>query len=89
MNILRGQTNVIEFPLTLGREFCGVLLQKGMNITKCGLALGQRVWGVVPLNKAHGSHAEYVVVPEHCVKSFHILNSLILLLMKCFLSKNY
>lgn len=70
MNILRGQTNAIEFPLTLGREFCGILLQKGMKVNNTkDLQLGERVWGVVPLNRAHGSHAECVVVPDYCVNS--------------------
>lgn len=54
----------IEFPLTLGREFCGELVQTGMGVT---LPLGTRVWGVVPLQASAGAHAEYVAVPSYCV----------------------
>lgn len=57
----------IEFPLTLGREFSGELVQKGMAVNKGNLKLGTRVWGVVPVTNTSGSHAEYVVVPESCL----------------------
>ncbi|EDW03340.1 reticulon-4-interacting protein 1 homolog, mitochondrial [Drosophila grimshawi] len=57
----------IEFPLTLGREFCGELVQMGMGPCKGELKLGTRVWGVVPLSNANGAHAEYVVVPASCL----------------------
>lgn len=56
----------IEFPLILGREFCGELVQTGMGVS---LPLGSRVWGVVPLQATIGSHAEYVAVPSYCVSS--------------------
>ncbi|EDW87490.2 reticulon-4-interacting protein 1 homolog, mitochondrial [Drosophila yakuba] len=54
----------IEFPLILGREFCGELVQTGMGVS---LPLGSRVWGVVPLQASVGSHAEYVAVPSSCL----------------------
>nr|AAL48158.1 RH24774p [Drosophila melanogaster] len=54
----------IEFPLILGREFCGELVQTGMGVS---LPLGSRVWGVVPLQATIGSHAEYVAVPSYCL----------------------
>lgn len=54
----------IEFPLILGREFCGEVVQSGMGVDK--IAVGDRVYGVVPLH-VNGSHAQYVVVPEYCV----------------------
>ena len=78
-NVIRGQGNSIEFPLTLGREFCGVLVQKGMNID---IPLGERVWGVVPVHQPSGAHAEYVTVPKHCVSlnvphSYYFWNLLI------------
>ncbi|KAH8412788.1 hypothetical protein KR009_005737 [Drosophila setifemur] len=59
----------IEFPLTLGREFCGELVQKGMGVDTCkgSLSLGARVWGVVPLQSSAGAHAEYVAVPSYCL----------------------
>ncbi|XP_002037679.2 reticulon-4-interacting protein 1 homolog, mitochondrial [Drosophila sechellia] len=54
----------IEFPLILGREFCGELVQTGMGVS---LPLRSRVWGVVPLQATIGSHAEYVAVPSYCL----------------------
>ncbi|KAH8334463.1 hypothetical protein KR059_010442 [Drosophila kikkawai] len=57
----------IEFPLTLGREFCGELVQKGMGVPADTLPLGTRVWGVVPVQASAGAHAEYVAVPSYCL----------------------
>ncbi|XP_013107408.1 reticulon-4-interacting protein 1 homolog, mitochondrial [Stomoxys calcitrans] len=67
LSVMRCQSDSIEFPLTLGREFCGVLVQKGMNVNSSKLPLGQRVWGVVPVQSPQGSHAEYVTVPQYCL----------------------
>lgn len=68
LNTLRCQSgDYIEFPLTLGREFCGELVQMGMGVKNTQLKLGSRVWGVVPVSNTSGSHAEYVVVPQSCV----------------------
>lgn len=61
----------IEFPLTLGREFCGQLVQKGMGVHNDQLQLGSRVWGVVPIPNTAGAHADYVVVPSSCVSAMH------------------
>lgn len=66
----------IEFPLTLGREFCGELVQKGMGVCDEKLQLGSRVWGVVPVHNTAGAHADYVVVPSSCVSdALHDLNT--------------
>ncbi|XP_062142544.1 reticulon-4-interacting protein 1 homolog, mitochondrial [Drosophila sulfurigaster albostrigata] len=60
--------DAIEFPLTLGREFCGELVQKGMGVAgNEQLQLGSRVWGVVPISNTAGAHAQYVVVPQSCL----------------------
>ncbi|XP_002074270.3 reticulon-4-interacting protein 1 homolog, mitochondrial [Drosophila willistoni] len=68
LNKLRCQPgDGIEFPLTLGREFCGELVQKGMGVTSKDLKQGTRVWGVVPLQSPYGAHAEYVSVPASCL----------------------
>ncbi|BFF95781.1 reticulon-4-interacting protein 1 homolog mitochondrial [Drosophila madeirensis] len=68
LNKLRCQPgDGIEFPLTLGREFCGELVQKGMAVTSEALKLGARVWGVVPVHASPGAHAEYVAVPSSCL----------------------
>lgn len=55
----------IEFPLTLGRDFVGVVTRKGMNV-RDDIQIGDKVWGVVPIHRS-GCHAEYVAVDESCV----------------------
>ncbi|KAH8412042.1 hypothetical protein KR222_007522, partial [Zaprionus bogoriensis] len=68
LNRIRGQLDdSIEFPLTLGREFCGELVQRGMGVRDERLQLGGRVWGVVPIQQTAGAHADYVVVPSSCL----------------------
>lgn len=64
LNMLRCNTN-IEFPLTLGRDFSGVVKRRGMSVRE-EIQIGDEVWGVVPLHRS-GCHAEYVSVDEHCV----------------------
>lgn len=64
LNIMRCNTN-IEFPLTLGRDFCGIVTRKGMSVRE-DIQIGDKVWGVVPPHRS-GCHAEYVVVDETCV----------------------
>lgn len=51
-------TNRIEFPLTVGRDFAGEVVAVGQGVTK--LSLGDQVFGVVS-PQCQGSHAEYVV----------------------------
>lgn len=63
----------VEFPLTLGRDFCGVVVRKGMSVRE-DIQVGDKVWGVVPLNRT-GCHAEYVVVDESCVRSSSTLST--------------
>ncbi|KAH8378248.1 hypothetical protein KR093_010392 [Drosophila rubida] len=69
LNIMRCKSgDSIEFPLTLGREFVGELVQKGMGVNGSDqLQLGCRVWGVVPISSTAGAHAEYVVVSRSCL----------------------
>lgn len=55
----------IEFPLTLGRDFSGVVVSKGHNVRDV-LTLGEKVWGVIPVEQ-QGCHAEYVVVDSNLV----------------------
>lgn len=62
----------IEFPLTLGRDFCGVVTRKGMSVRE-EIQIGDKVWGVVPPHRA-GCHAEYVVVDETCVRNQYASN---------------
>lgn len=58
-------SDCIEFPLTLGRDFAGEIVHKGMAVRQ-GLELGARVWGVVPLHRP-GCHAEFVTVDANNV----------------------
>lgn len=55
---------ILEFPLTLGRDFAGVVIQKGHGVSD--FSLGDEVWGVVPIQD-QGCHAEQVLVPKNCV----------------------
>lgn len=57
----------IPFPLTLGREFVGTVIRKGMMIGDSEYNYGDKVWGVVPFHQ-QGSHAEFVKV-EKCLVS--------------------
>lgn len=55
----------VEFPLTLGRDFCGEVIAKGVKASK-RLNIGDIVMGVVPPSH-QGCHAELVTVPEGLV----------------------
>ncbi|KAG5675742.1 hypothetical protein PVAND_005620 [Polypedilum vanderplanki] len=63
LNTLRWNSNKIEFPLTLGRDFVGTVVQKGMEIDNAEYKLGDKVWGVVPVHK-QGAHAEFVKIDK-------------------------
>ncbi|EAT47729.1 AAEL001183-PA [Aedes aegypti] len=65
LNTMRCKSG-IEFPLTLGRDFCGEIVQKGMGVSSRDLDVGDEVWGVCPVHQ-QGSHAEYVVVERYCL----------------------
>lgn len=56
----------IEFPFTLGRDFVGVVVNKGMSVRE-SLRVGDRVWGTVPFHR-DGSHAEYITT-DACLVS--------------------
>lgn len=66
LNTMRCGTQDIEFPLILGRDFTGTIVQKGLGIKNADLKIGSKVWGVVPVHQ-HGCHAEYVSVNQSCV----------------------
>jgi NADPH:quinone reductase len=54
-----------EFPITLGRDYAGVVEQVGADVT--GFAVGNDVFGFIPaMNPTvhDGSWAEFIVVPE-------------------------
>lgn len=58
-------SNAIEFPLTMGRDFAGTIVHKGMA-ARAECELGESVWGVVPLHRT-GCHAQYVTVDSNNV----------------------
>lgn len=62
-----GNKSVIEFPLTLGRDFAGVVSRVGHGV-KTDVRVGDEVYGVVGVQR-QGSHAQYVVVTEDTVRS--------------------
>lgn len=57
LNVARGYQ--LEFPLTVGRDFSGVVIDKGHDVGR-DYRIGDRVYGFVPLHKS-GSHAEAVI----------------------------
>ncbi|XP_049808692.1 reticulon-4-interacting protein 1 homolog, mitochondrial [Schistocerca nitens] len=58
-------TPVIEFPLTLGRDFCGTVEYKGLGVRH--LSIGDEVWGVLPPHR-QGSHAQRIATPSSLVQ---------------------
>lgn len=62
LNTLRWVSKINEFPLILGREFCGVVRAKGKSV-RDEIQIGDKVWGVVSPHQ-QGSIAEYVVVDQ-------------------------
>lgn len=49
-------------PITLGRDFSGIVIDKGHGVGD-EYQIGDKVYGVVPFYK-QGSHAENVVVDK-------------------------
>ncbi|KAL6255121.1 hypothetical protein P5V15_013451 [Pogonomyrmex californicus] len=58
----------LELPLTLGRDFAGIVVSKGYGVED-RLKLNEKVWGVVPIEQ-QGSHANYVVVNSNLVNPY-------------------
>ena len=49
------------FPLTLGHDFSGVVVNKGAKVSD--LNIGDKVWGVIPIQDT-GSHATHVITHD-------------------------
>lgn len=60
------QFEELDLPLTVGRDFAGIVVSKGHNVGN-KLQLGEEVWGVVPVEQ-QGCHANYVVVDSNLVR---------------------
>lgn len=65
--MLRWFSRVNEFPLILGREFSGIVKDKGANV-RDDIQIGDKVWGLVSPQRP-GAHAEYVVVDQSTVSA--------------------
>lgn len=52
----------MELPLTLGRDFCGTIVAKGIKANN-RFQVGDRVYGCIPVHK-QGSFAEYVLAED-------------------------
>ncbi|KAL5010232.1 hypothetical protein ScPMuIL_012537 [Solemya velum] len=50
-----------DFPLTLGRDFSGVVVSVGRSVKH--FKTGDEIWGAIPAHKP-GTHAEYVIASE-------------------------
>uniref|UniRef100_A0A0B6ZQ36 Enoyl reductase (ER) domain-containing protein n=1 Tax=Arion vulgaris TaxID=1028688 RepID=A0A0B6ZQ36_9EUPU len=65
INILRKRKGLItagtEFPLTLGRDFSGTVIEAGKAVSK--FKAGDEVWGALGAEK-HGTHAKYTIVSQ-------------------------
>ena len=55
-----------EFPLTLGRDFSGVVVSCGSAAAR-RFEPGQEVWGLVAPNAEDGAHAKYVITSQSMV----------------------
>ncbi|CAF3201264.1 unnamed protein product [Rotaria socialis] len=69
---LRGnQSNKLEFPITLGRDFCGEIIRKGPKVTKFNV--GDKVYGALNVTR-QGSFAQYCAAGEDeiCLKPNNI-----------------
>ena len=72
-NFTSGQYDELELPLTLGRDFSGIVVSKGHGVGT-RLQLGDKVWGVVPVEQ-QGCHAGYIVADDTLVNK--VINSVI------------
>ncbi|CRK93736.1 CLUMA_CG007264, isoform A [Clunio marinus] len=66
LNTMRCDSSDIEFPLTLGRDFVGEIIHKGLEIKSSDYKVGEKVWGVVPVHH-QGCHCEYVAIDSSYV----------------------
>lgn len=67
LSTLRWFSSINEFPLILGREFSGIVKEKGAKVRE-DIQIGDKVWGLISLERP-GAHAEYVVVDQSTVSS--------------------
>ncbi|RUS90443.1 hypothetical protein EGW08_001784 [Elysia chlorotica] len=65
LNVMRKQRDTLnhgtEFPLTLGRDFSGTVVEVGRRITR--FKVGDEVWGAIGAFRP-GTHAEYTLTSQ-------------------------
>lgn len=66
LNSWRCRKSDIEFPLTFGRDFVGVVINKGMQIKNEEFCIGDKVWGVLPVHH-QGCHCEYIAIDKRFI----------------------
>lgn len=65
LNLLRWMNSIQEFPITLGRDFVGIVKAKGKRVND-NIEIGDKVWGVIEPHQV-GALAEYIVVDQKYV----------------------
>jgi NADPH:quinone reductase-like Zn-dependent oxidoreductase len=70
-HLCRAGRRPLEFPMTLGRDFVGEVVECGLGVQ--GLRPGDQVWGVVAPHQ-QGSHAEYVLGSASTVRLHEIIH---------------
>ena len=63
---MRCNSSDIEFPLTLGRDFVGTVVHRGLDIKNSEYKLGDKIWGVVPVHHS-GCHSEFIAIDKSFV----------------------
>ncbi|XP_065347801.1 reticulon-4-interacting protein 1 homolog, mitochondrial-like [Cloeon dipterum] len=63
-----------SFPIILGRDFVGEVLKNGNGVSKVNV--GDKVWGVVPLNKKGALSTHIIVHQDHMTKKPEVLDAM-------------
>lgn len=61
-------SEVLEFPLVLGRDFAGRVVAKGLGVGR-DVNIGDEVWGALPPHQ-QGCHAQFVRVNKSLVSEY-------------------
>lgn len=65
-------SEIVEFPLVLGRDFSGRVVAKGLGVGH-DINIGDEVWGALPPH-LQGCHAQFVRVNKTVVSEYADLN---------------
>jgi hypothetical protein len=68
----RRRSTFIEFPLTLGRDFAGIVEEMGHGVKVKGLRPGDEVYGVLGVQR-RGAQAEFVLASADTVQTDPVL----------------